>query len=258
MKASTEKSNKSQNPVPRDSDVYEAAHKEVHARIGANPTASTISELVFNLGEKAQKFADYRIATDPPATPIACREGCSFCCYIRVHLTPMELIFLVHSIQSNFSENEIEALKNRLETIDPITHGMTDEERGRAKIPCPLLVNNRCSAYEARPQECRGYNSTNVEACRQAFNNYDIWDVPIFFPQYSAFKNTQAALARATNNSIELLELTTALRIALDDDTAIDRWLAGGNPFQKASLPMTDPEVIAFSPWTPTFDNSTP
>ena len=82
--------------------------------------------------------------------------------------------------------------------------------------------------------------------------------MPIFLPQYSAFKNTQAALARATNNSVELLELTTALRIALDDETAIDRWLAGENTFQKAALPMTDPEVVAFSPWTPTFDSSTP
>ena len=258
MEASTEESNKSQSPVPGDSDVYGAAQKEVHACIGSEATASTISELVFNLGEKAQRFADNRIATDPPATPIACRVGCSFCCYIRVHLTPMELIFLVGSIQSNFSENEIIALKNGLESIDPITRGMTDEERGRAKIPCPLLVDNRCSAYEARPLECRGYNSTNVEACRQAFNNYDTWDVPIFSPQYLAFKNTQAALARATNNSVELLELTTALRIALNDDAAIDRWLAGENTFQKAALPITDPEVIAFSPWTPTFDSSRP
>ena len=258
MEPKTEKSNNSQSPVPEDLDVYEAAREEVNAGVGLNTTVSTISELVFNLGIRAQRFSDNRIATNPPATPIACRIGCSYCCYIRVHLTPMELIFLVDSIQSNFSENEIEALKNRLDSTDQITHDMTDEERGRAKIPCPLLVDNRCSAYEARPLECRGYNSTNVEACRQAFNNYDTWDVPIFSPQYLAFKNTQAALARATNNSVELLELTTALRIALNDDTAIDRWLAGENTFQKAALPITDPEVIAFSPWTPTFDSSTP
>ena len=135
---------------------------------------------------------------------------------------------------------------------------MTDQERGRAKIPCPLLVDNRCSAYGARPLECRGYNSTNVEACRQAFDNYDAWDVPIFPSQYSGSKHTQAALGGATNNSVELLELTSALCIALEDDTAIDRWLKGENSFQRAALPITDPEVIAFSPWTPTFDSSTP
>ena len=145
MEPTTKKSSRFPRPTPDDLDVYEATREEVNASIGPDATASTISELVFNLGVKAQRFSDNRIATDPPAAPIACREGCSFCCYIRVHLTPMELIFLVHSIKSNFSEDEIAALKNRLDSTDQVTRGMTDEERGRAKTPCPLLVDNRCS-----------------------------------------------------------------------------------------------------------------
>ena len=189
----------------------------------------------------------------------ACRAGCSYCCYYRVHVTPLEIISLVHFIQTRLSDVELAALERRVADTDRVTHGMSDEERSRAQIPCPLLVDNHCVAYDARPLECRGYVSMDVNACRNSLADYDAWDVPLYLPQYSIFKNIQAgmgATAIEAGRAFEILELTAALRITLEDPTAISRCLRGENSFQAAALPPSDPEYLAFQPWTPTFGSA--
>ena len=136
---------------------------------------------------------------------------------------------------------------------------MTDAEYGALQIACPLLVDGRCSAYEARPLECRGYNSMSVEACKRAYENYDAWNVPLYLPQYSIFKHVQAGLLMAlvgAGLSNEILELNGALLIALTESNAADRWLAGEDIFAPAALSENDPARLAQLPWTPTlFDN---
>jgi Fe-S-cluster containining protein len=213
--------------------------------------ARTLSDLV----KLAEQFVEGVKTQNPPASPIVCRSGCSHCCYYRVHITPLEVLCLLQHIRTRFSDLELTALRHRVEEADGVTRGMSDEERGRAQIACPLLVDNRCAAYEARPLECRGYASTNVDACRQAFFDYDAWNVPLYLPRYSFFKSIQAGIGAAAIDAgrpFEILELTAALRIALEDPTAVSRWLAGENSFQAAALPPTDPEYLAFQPWTPT------
>ena len=41
----------------------------------------------------------------------------------------------------------------------------------RAGIPCALLDDGACSAYEGRPATCRKYYSVSVATCRDAFND---------------------------------------------------------------------------------------
>ena len=97
----------------------------------------------------------------------------------------------------------------------------------------------------------------SVDACRKALNDYSAWDVPLYFPQYSTFKHAQAGLMSALADSdyaFEVLELTAALRIALEVPNAIERWLEGENVFLAAELPPSDPERLALQPWTPTFE----
>ena len=136
---------------------------------------------------------------------------------------------------------------------------MGDEEHGKAGVPCALLVDDRCSVCKARPLECRGYISMNVVACREASTNYDASNVPLYYPQYSIFKNVQIALLLELIDAgydFELLELTGALRIALETPDAAERWMGGEDVFRAAALLETDPEVSALRPWTPTFEVS--
>ena len=96
----------------------------------------------------------------------------------------------------------------------------------------------------------------DVAACEAAAKNYDAWNVPLYFPQFSIFKNAQIGLLAALvqyGHDVELLGLIAALRIALDNPDAAGDWLAGKEVFRSAALPDSDPEVLALRPWTPTF-----
>jgi len=47
---------------------------------------------------------------------------------------------------------------------------MSPEAHVRAGIPCALLEDGACSAYDARPATCRKYYSISVDVCRHAFD----------------------------------------------------------------------------------------
>jgi hypothetical protein len=197
--------------------------------------------------------ADMQVEADD-RRPIACKSGCSYCCHMRVVATVPEVIALADFIAVNLSAPAIEALRHRVAETDMKTHGLSDEQWGAGRFACPLLVEGKCSVYAARPLDCRGYNSTSLAACRAASLDYGEWDVPMDNAIMTAFKSAQAGLLQAlagTGRRPHLVELTAALRIVLEDATAIDRWLAGENPFADAELDPSDPEQRAFLPWVP-------
>lgn len=235
----------------------------------ANKSRETVSEQIkpgiynetplstlIKLADLATVLTDKVKLEQPPDFNIHCRAGCSYCCHMRVLVTPFEVIALADYIRHSFSENQIQELKKRISKADSITHGLPDEEHGNAGVWCPLLVEDKCSVYEARPLECRGYVSMDVNECKKTFKNYLEWNVPIYFPQYSIYKNIQAGLISALQNDgyqFELLELISALKVALDHNDIAQRWIAGEHIFKSASLSEYDPEYYAIQPWTPTF-----
>jgi hypothetical protein len=202
----------------------------------------------------AQQAFEQARTTGSESKPVACRADCNYCCYMRVVATVPEVIALCDYITANLSTGEVAALRERVKTLDTKTHGWSDEQRGMAGLPCPLLVDGLCSAYAARPLDCRGYNSTSIASCRAAAEDYRAWDVPMDGHLMAVNKSAQAGLLQGLTGAgyrPRLVELTAALRIVLDDETAIDRWLEGENPFAGAELDPSDPEQRAFLPWVP-------
>ena len=198
--------------------------------------------------------ADIAAADTPALHSLSCRAGCTFCCHMRVVATVPEVAAVVAFVRDTFSQSQLEALRDRVIAVDDVTRGFSDEDWGVARLPCPLLVNGACSVYAARPLDCRGYNSTSLDACRAAFEDYLAWDVPAHEQLRSVYKSAQAGLIQgmvATDRRPRLVQLTAALRIALHDPTAIDRWIAGENAFAAAELDEADPEQRAFLPWVP-------
>jgi hypothetical protein len=186
--------------------------------------------------------------------PVACRAGCSYCCHMRVVATVPEVIVLYNYIVSNFADNEIDGLRQRVIALDTKTRGLSDEQWGVGRFPCVMLADGMCSAYTARPLDCRGYNSTSISACRVAAEDYLEWDVPVDQDLMAVNKSAQAGILQGLTGGgykPRLVELTAALRIVLEDPTTIDRWLEGENPFSGAELDLSDPEQRAFLPWVP-------
>ena len=211
-----------------------------------------------DLGEVCATIDGLIAASEADAAPsndgIACSRGCCFCCHMRVVVTAPEILRIAAFFEYTYSVEEREALARRVATTGEQTRGMSDEARGEARLPCPLLVANECSVYPVRPLDCRAYNSRSVAACRDAFESYADWDVPVDAEHQSFYKSVQAGLLQAMARSgrpASLLELTAALRVILEDPDAILRWCAGENVFAAAELSPDDPEQQAFLPWTP-------
>src|SRR5215510_150769 len=82
---------------------------------------------------------------------IACREGCNFCCHLRVMVYPHEAIALFRHLGARMPKEQAQVVRKQLLTRE-----------GKA---CAFLVEGKCSAYEARPSACSGYHSLSKEKC---------------------------------------------------------------------------------------------
>jgi Fe-S-cluster containining protein len=96
--------------------------------------------------------------------PVACKAGCNYCCHSRPVATMPEILYLFDGIQKTFSRPEIEGLIQRIEEFE--IAGSKAKFQRTTPMPCPLLVNGLCSAYEYRPILCRMMASTDANLCR--------------------------------------------------------------------------------------------
>ncbi|HUT10280.1 MAG TPA: YkgJ family cysteine cluster protein [Thermoguttaceae bacterium] len=114
------------------------------------------------------RTAEY-IATENVS--LACREGCDYCCYLRVEAYRLEASAIVDYIRRTFTEKQTADLRARLEKHVDIVDDMTVEQHRTRNIPCPLLADSRCSVYPMRPLACRSYTSLHVRSCKYSFKN---------------------------------------------------------------------------------------
>lgn len=87
--------------------------------------------LLSDVSEAAEKF-------------VACGKGCSSCCKMNVSVTSIEA-------------ERLAALTGR--AMARVAYPIVHEQARFAGIPCPFLVNEECSVYDARPYACRAHFS---------------------------------------------------------------------------------------------------
>lgn len=133
------------------------AHLRQLVRLLTDPRSQTpVSDAVAYITRLYEK-------TVPPWDGLACRKGCSHCCTQPVSVTAAEALFVAA------------ALKDRPDTAaaviaaDEAIRTLTPEALGRRY--CPMLVDDACSIYAARPLACHSFVSTSLEACIAAFDH---------------------------------------------------------------------------------------
>jgi Fe-S-cluster containining protein len=96
---------------------------------------------------------------------VACARGCSYCCSLRVQGAALRGI---HS--RRVAEAQLRTRRAWRESSSAPdgnvarTRELGEERRKRTNIACALLgEDGACTAYEARPAQCRRYHSTDVE-----------------------------------------------------------------------------------------------
>jgi hypothetical protein len=187
------------------------------------------------VAEKA--IADFKAAHPPP--PLACREGCDWCCHLLVAATAPEVFRVAEYLRASLTPEELQATRDRAAWLDDQRQRVPIHQRTDARIPCALLVDHRCLAYPVRPLTCHGFNSSDAHQCELFLEAPRKVRLPQYVPQLRlttfVLDGMRAGLTEAGLKG-DLFELTGALRIALTAPNTMERWLAGEAVFAPARL----------------------
>lgn len=160
--------------------------------------------------------------------PIACAKGCDLCCHTFVSATIPEIFRLAELVRA--------ARVPTAPIIDAAARArdIGQDRRFATRISCPLLEGDICGGYGARPLACRTMLSRSLAACTA------------YFPINGSGALDYAPGAREARGRVEMIllaalslaglegkhvELIQGLAVALTQDNAEQRWLAGEDVF---------------------------
>lgn len=222
-------------------DAYDDARRAVEELVRApGVSLPQVAAIVTNGAE--QRMVRH-LAMVPLGTPV-CQPGCVYCCHVpRVLVTVPELAAIADAIGQR-PPAEVEALLAR---IEPYTAQTVDPDAAESFVlgtllPCPLLVDDRCLVYEARPLVCRAEHAYDAAQCEAQFRT-GAGNTLQCVLVLDATDGTLSGVAdglRSAGLRGELMDLSRALRIVLDHPPgAIDEWLAAGRWLESAVVSDT-------------------
>lgn len=199
------------------SQEYAQAHREI-AALGVLPA--------YRLS--AQRH-DARIAGAGDVASLACKAGCSWCCYFSVDVRPVEVFNILDFIERELSPPQTQRLFAEIEANSAVLKDLDDLQRMQHNVKCPFLQAGRCSIYAARPQTCRNYHATSATGCQQSFEQPDNLDIePEYAPLvYQAGVSHVDAFSKAMRDAgydIAAYELNAALALALSQPETRQRF----------------------------------
>ena len=162
---------------------------------------------------------------------LACAPGCALCCSLRVEVMPVEAFRLAAWLRTRFTAARLAELRGRLRRNVAITADLGGvEARKRANLPCALLDGaGRCSAYEARPAQCRRCHSARLATCESMHANPA--DDALESPMDPVVAHNAAVVVAQNRNALreagldaEPADLNHALLEALENPKAWRRW----------------------------------
>lgn len=214
--------------VPFISDILEREHARVRDEIGQLG--------VFRAVENSQHRHDARIAAATDVGTLACRAGCTWCCYFTVDVRAAEVFRILDFVERSLTPAEKARVHEEIRTNSAALRKLGDGERVTRNVKCPFLGGGRCTIYEARPQSCRNYHATNVAGCRQSYEEPENLDIdPDFAPGVyqagAAHVEAVSAAMRDAGYDVNAYELNCALDAAISEPGARERFKSGLKPF---------------------------
>lgn len=218
---------------------YEATVKAV----GQSPTPTQILTLIGN----SLNFTDSLIARlKSKSEPVACEVGCHYCCYLMATVSGPEALTIAHRLRESWTPDDLDHLQQKLAQAYQQTRALDNVARIKAAIPCPFLTETgRCNIYAYRPLDCMTYHSLSRAACETILEQPDH-----ALPTNPAIQAVGIGVKAGLGHGIAeanlehpalRYELIEAIHICLNDERAMDKYLAGKNIFQSAAI-IIDPE----------------
>lgn len=188
----------------------------------------------------------------PIPKPLACRQGCYFCCYLPVTTDIPTAIRIAEHMRAGLATDALSAARQRIADYCSAWSKVDSRRRFQSRLRCPLLVDGNCSVYPARPLSCRGWNSIDASECEEDRDHPDrMLTTPSYLPHRLVSRGADHGIIQGLERSgldAHEVDLVPALAILFDVPDAVDRWLAGGDVFKTAWVPASDPgyrEAIA-------------
>ena len=191
---------------------------------------------LFRLIEHAFRHTTAVVQQLPERPALACAPGCAFCCYHPVDITPPEAFAIATYLRTTRTSAGVEATYARIAAHADRISRLSYEEHARARIPCALLVDGRCSVYACRPFACRAWNSTSAARCEAIFTHGN--PVTMLPPLDMRLYEAVWDVARGVTDGLQQCrldgksyELHSILQRVLDTPEAAQRWVQGEEVF---------------------------
>jgi Fe-S-cluster containining protein len=186
--------------------------------------------------EGSQQRHDARIAAAPDIGTLACRSGCTWCCYFTVDVRAAEVFSILDFVEQSFTPEEKGRVYGEVRANSAALRKLGEDERVTRNVKCPFLNEGRCTIYAVRPQSCRNYHATNVAGCQQSYEEPENLDIdPDFAPGVyqsgSAHVEAVSAAMRDAGYDVSGYELNCAFDAALLDPVARQRFESKLEPF---------------------------
>ena len=209
------------------SSTINKCKKEIKSRLPKKGNGETLVHAIDVFHRYTDQLIRQRLKESPPVT-FACQKGCDFCCFsMRAEALPPEVLRIARHLDEQPGGRR-QAIIERLEKHAVYARGKTYREY---RTRCPFLGDNgACGIYAVRPRICRTHLSTSRIACETPGNAQPD-------PALQQVEDTLALQvieiykARALN--MNPAELGQAVLLALKDETAKARWLAGEEIFER-------------------------
>ena len=174
---------------------------------------------------------------------LACKKGCSHCCYVWVSATAPEVLF-ISKVVKRMGKATIERVRDAHER----TKEFDFDTRYLHPQACPLLEDDLCQIYDSRPNACRFAASGSAEICARAYHNLSDEAIPIpttHLKGSSIYSLAMAAALRKADLAYHAYEFSAALIRAIDTENAERAWLSGEGVFSGV---MREPADIFTEP----------
>jgi Fe-S-cluster containining protein len=178
------------------------------------------------------------------AVEVACKRGCSLCCHMQVEILPPEAFALAEWLKRHRTPAQLASITARLADNARRTRELGIEGRKRANIACALLGDDgACTAYEARPAQCRRFHSTDLARCESSYARPE--DDSILSPAHPAVAHNAQVVVTVAQHGLRdrgldatAVDMNLALATALEDPRAWRRWRDGKKAFVAAVVRM--------------------
>lgn len=170
---------------------------------------------------------------------LACKNGCSLCCHLRVEAKAHEILLIGEHVESTFSSERKASLRKRLTQHKEKVKDLAYLEHMSRNVICPLLENGSCSVYEVRPFGCRRHQSKSLARCQYSYENPADLESPgghdagLSKVSVEAEGYLQDAYAMLKFDNVSY-ELGTALLEIFENKKVYNRWRNGKKAFVQA------------------------